>query len=650
MRERLAAALLVSGLGLSAAGAAETPVPVAAFAGDGVFSRPMLSPDGQRMAVIVERQDGDRVVPTLVIYEVPELKVAAVLRTPVRQVMIEHHWVDDKRLVMSNGLEVGRYDAPLPIGNIYASDIDGKRQRYLYGSGRGDTRSMSSAGDTGDGDVHSLPSVPNGHFYLRDSRRLGDKWATVLFDVDSVTGARETVATLPLPGLSFLLQSDGKPRYAFGSDTDNRWVLFRRAADGPWANVPLAAHAGRLGPFAFTPDNRAVYATFTREGGPDSLVRQSMEGDDRATLVQHESGSIDIVLSGPGAAPQPFAAASNVGIPRVHYFEPDRPEAQLHRALAAQFPGAFVNFLSWSADGQRLLFSVISDRDPGAFYLWDQRTARAHLLYAQKTGIDPNRMGERRPISFTARDGLALHGYLTLPAGREARNLPLVLLPHGGPHGVADTWYFDEDAQFLASRGYAVLQVNFRGSAGRGLAFHVAGFRHWGDEVQDDLIDGVKWAIESGVADASRVCAYGASFGAYASMMVLTRAPGLFKCAVGQAGLYDLPLWYQARLGQAQAQKVLAEYFGADEQAQAAISPSRLAELINAPVLLVHGSVDGTTPLEQGTAMRKALVKAKKPHEWVEVSGEGHGFYTRKNQIDFYQRLEAFLAKHIGKP
>ncbi|MDP3820957.1 MAG: prolyl oligopeptidase family serine peptidase [Burkholderiales bacterium] len=650
MRGRLGATLLLPGLWLAPAGAAETLVPVAAFAGDGVFSRPKLSPDGQRLAVIVERQDGDRVVPTLVIYEVPELKVAAVLRTPFRQVMIEHHWVDDMRLVMSNGLEIGRYEAPLPIGNIYASDIDGQRQRYLYGSGRGDTRSMSSAGDTGNGDVHSLPSVPNGHFYLRDNRRPDDKWATVLFDVDSVTGARQTVATLPLPGLSFLLQSDGKPRFAFGSDADNRWVLFRRAADGPWARVPQAAHDGRLGPFAFTPDNRAVYATFTRDGGPDSLVRQSMEGDDRATLVQHESGSIDILQFGPGAAPQPFAAASNVGIPRMHYFEPDRPEAQLHQALAAQFPGAFVNFLSWSADGQRLLFSVISDRDPGAFYLWDQRTAKAHLLYAQKTGIDPSRMGERRPISFEARDGVPLHGYLTLPAGREASNLPLVLLPHGGPHGVADTWYFDEDAQFLASRGYAVLQVNFRGSSGRGLAFHAAGFRHWGDEVQDDLIDGVKWAIDTGVADASRVCAYGVSFGAYASMMVITRAPGLFKCAVGQAGLYDLPLWYQARLGQPQAQKVLAEYFGADEQAQAAISPSRLAELINVPVLLVHGSVDGTTPLEQGTAMRKALAKAKKPHEWVEVSGEGHGFYSSKNQIDFYQRLEAFLARHIGKP
>jgi len=650
---RLAAALLVAWPWLTQAGAAEAPVPVVAFVSDGLFDRPMLSPDGLRIAVIVGMPVDDRLVPTLVVYEVPEVKVAAVLRMPVREVAIEHHWVDNQRLLMSNGFVVGRREAPLATGSVYATDIDGKRQLHLYGRGSGDSRSLGRAGDTGDGDVHVLPGTPNGHFYLRDNRRFDEGWGSVLFSVDSVTGERKQIATVPLPGLGFLMQSDGSPRYAFGTNADNSWLLFRRdAGDSAWKNVPLDTHDGRLQPFAFSADNRAVYASFTKEGGPETLVRQSMEGADRVTLMQHEFGSVNVVQFGPGAAPQPFAAATRLGIPRPHYLEPDRPEAKLHRSIAAQFPGAYVDFLSWSTDGQRLLFSVSSDRDPGAYYLWDQRELKAHLLFTKMAGIDPNRMGERRPIHFEARDGLPLHGYLTLPAGRDPKQLPLVLLPHGGPHGLADSWFFDEDAQFLASRGYAVLQVNFRGSGGRGTAFQIAGFRHWGDEVVDDLIDGVKWAVASGVADASRVCSYGASFGAYASMMVVTRAPEMFKCAVGLSGLYDLPLWFNSKVWYSwpKTKRAITGYIGSDEQAQAGISPSRLASAINVPVLLVHGSADGTTPLEQGEAMHDALTKAKKPHEWVQVPGEDHSFYARKNQIDFYQRLEAFLAKHIGKP
>ena len=637
--------VLAAAISAAPAGAAEAPVPVEAFVRDGLFTRPALSPDGTLMAVIVDRPDGDQVVPTLVVYEVPKLKVVSVLRMPVRQVAIEHHWVDNRRLVMSNGVLVGRHDAPLASGSIFATDIDGKHQRHLYGS-------AWSRSESGNGQVHIRPGLPNGHFYLSDSTRLDQGWGSALFDVDSMTGVRKQITVAPLPGLSFLLQSDGIPRYAFGSDTDNRWVLYSREAQvGSWTNVPLTANTGRFVPLVFTPDSRAIFASFSADGGPESLVRQRVETSERETLAQHEVGSIDVMMFGPGPARQPFAVASKVGVPRLQYLAADLPEAQLHRALAAQFPGMFVDFLSYSADGQRLLFSVSSDRDPGAYYLWDQRTMKAHLLFSNMGGIDPSRMGERRPIRYKARDGVELHGYLTLPQGREANKLPLVLLPHGGPHFVADNWFFDEDAQFLASRGYAVLQVNFRGSSGRGQIFRRAGFRHWGDEILDDLIDGVKWAIDTGVADASRVCSFGASFGAYASMMTVIRAPGLFKCAVGQAGLYDLPMWFQSSrfLEHRQLQRALAEFIGAEEQEQARISPTRLAEGINVPVLLVHGSVDSTARLEQGEAMRNALAKANKPHEWVEVAGEGHGFYTQKNQIDFYRRLEVFLAKHIGK-
>jgi dipeptidyl aminopeptidase/acylaminoacyl peptidase len=237
-----------------------------------------------------------------------------------------------------------------------------------------------------------------------------------------------------------------------------------------------------------------------------------------------------------------------------------------------------------------------------------------------------------------------------MPPGRGEKNLPLVLLPHGGPHGVSDTWFFDNDAQFLASRGYAVLQVNFRGSGGRGTRFLEAGYRQWGGAIQDDLIDGVKWATEKGIADASRVCSYGASFGAYSALMVAIRSPGLLRCAVGYAGVYDLPHIYEEEgtRRSKRNQNYFARAIGRDAVELAAFSPSRHAKDVKVPVLLVHGEEDKTAPPEHAKLMREALVKNGNAPEWMMVPREGHGFYAKANRLAFYKKLEEFLAKHLS--
>ena len=227
----------------------------------------------------------------------------------------------------------------------------------------------------------------------------------------------------------------------------------------------------------------------------------------------------------------------------------------------------------------------------------------------------------------------------------------MVLLPHGGPHGYADEWFYDNDAQFLASRGYAVLQVNFRGSGGRGPGHETAGYRQWGGRMIDDIVDGARWMVAQGTVDEKRICSYGGSFGAYAAAMSAIRAPELIKCVVGYAGVYDLPLIYEERdaLQGRKSYRYYQKVLGQDMAQLAAYSPSRLADKLTAPVLLVHGSADEVTPPVQVQAMRDALIKAGRPPEWFYVSGEGHGFYAQKNRQAFYEKLEAFLAKHIGK-
>jgi dipeptidyl aminopeptidase/acylaminoacyl peptidase len=226
----------------------------------------------------------------------------------------------------------------------------------------------------------------------------------------------------------------------------------------------------------------------------------------------------------------------------------------------------------------------------------------------------------------------------------------MVLLPHGGPHAEGDGWAYDNDAQFLASRGYLVLQVNYRGSEGRGGAFERAGFRKWGTRVQDDLLDGIRWTIAQGYADPQRICAYGASFGAYSAMMVAVRAPELIRCAAGLSGLYDLEVFANdsdtanTDYGRSYITRVL----GTDRKEWRANSPVNLAAQIKAPVFLAHGEIDERTPYSQAVEMKKALERAGRTPEWMSVPGEAHGFYKDENNVEFYKRLEAFLARNIG--
>ena len=265
--------------------------------------------------------------------------------------------------------------------------------------------------------------------------------------------------------------------------------------------------------------------------------------------------------------------------------------------------------------------------------------------------IDPTQMAERRPFVFTARDGLQVTGFLTVPASQGNAKLPLIVMAHGGPIGIIDNWFFDVDAQFLASRGYAVLQVNFRGSGGRGKGFETAGYKQWGLKMMDDLLDGVAWAKEQPEIDGSRMCTYGISFGGYAAMMLPARAPSTFKCAIGYSGLYYLPSAYtqDSMSGDKQGKNYFIKAMGDDPELLKQQSPAMLADRITVPVMLIHGGNDKVTELNQAVMMRDALSKTGRTPEWILEKDEGHGFYDAKRQQAFYERLEAFLAKHLAK-
>jgi len=334
---------------------------------------------------------------------------------------------------------------------------------------------------------------------------------------------------------------------------------------------------------------------------------------------------------------------------RVEWFD-DRFKA-IQAKADASLPGTVNLWINSSRDGNKHLFKAVSERSPGDYYLLDTSRNEFGPIGKVAGWINPEQMAEMKPILYRSRDDLAIHGYLTLPVGRQGTNLPLVVMPHGGPR-LRDTWQFVPEVQFLANRGYAVLQMNFRGSTGYGWAFLQAGNKQWGRKMQDDISDGVKWAIEQGIADKNRIAIFGASYGGYAALMGLISTPDLFKCGICYAGVTDISsqlkhdIVHLAKQFEAIEQERIGDY-RQEKQDLDAISPLRHVDKIQAPLLLAYGGRDPIVSIQQGKQLAKALGKARKRFEMVIEENEGHGFGRETNRFNLFRKIDQFLKANL---
>lgn len=359
----LAAATLSMATMLPAAAAPAPTVPLAAFVYEDQVAHPRLAPDGKHVVLTVRIPDGDRFVPVVMIYALPGMQQTGAVRLPKFQVPADYEWITNTRLAISKGRELGSREKPVETGEILAVDIDGRKQEYLYGH---DMRASSSRGtrygdDEGYGHIEHVPRALNGRLLL-----TSNPWqakTTLLYDVDSRTAVRNLVDHVPHADLRFVLGSDGAPRFAHGVDNDaNRLVLRRNRQSGKWDDISSGL-GQRYIPFLLGDDD-ALYVRYSLDGGPDQLVRDDAASGKRSVLFSDPVASYEGLLYGArfGA---PFGARSTVGRPRPKYFDENSADAQLHKALSAQFPDHYVNFADASADGSVILFSVASDRDPG---------------------------------------------------------------------------------------------------------------------------------------------------------------------------------------------------------------------------------------------------------------------------------------------
>lgn len=615
------------------------------------FGDARLSPGGDYLAISVPLDDRT----ALAVVRLADGKRIGVVQHGRNTHVAEFEWAGPERLVYALGERYGELKAPQPTGELYAVDADGKHQELLVGYRAGNDRSRATHIQPRQAEpvvahlVDPMPEDPR-HVLIGSYTLNGSEVPyTRLEKMDVNSGRRKVIARSPVPQARFLADHAHQARFAFGEGADNADKLYYRERDGAdWALLNDESASGRsMIPLGFSSDDRTAYLQAEETSGPDTLYAFDTAARTLSAIVRDDDCDIHEVLRSP-IDNSPVGAVILDGKPRVEYFDPQGALARLHRSLQASFPGQMVHLGRASADGRLGLLSVGSDRNPGDLYLFDHQAKKAQYLFARAQWVDPEPMAAMEPIGLQARDGTALHGYLTLPKGSAGKGLPLVVYPHGGPIGIQDQWGFDPTVQLLASRGYAVLQVNYRGSSGYGRAFREAGRRQWGGAMQDDLTDATRWAIAQGVADPQRICIYGASYGGYAALMGAAKEPDLYRCAAGHVGVYDLPLIYTtgdtATLDWAEVhyEAVLGR------EGLEAVSPSRIAERIKIPVLLTAGREDETAPPVHTERMHEALRRAGVPVEAKIYPGEGHTFFVEADRIDVYRRLLDFLDRHIG--
>lgn len=636
---------------------AAVTVDVAPYAKRDDFETIKLSPNGDYYAATVP-MEGKSV---LLIVRRADNKGSAGFSLGKNTYVSDFEWVSPSRVIVSMGRKFGALDQPEVTGNLYAINVDGKDSQLLVGP---DVEQMSTGthiqGRTTDfvaaelvdplkgDDKNALVAITPFNKMVGANTVTTDPDALQRIDrMDVETGKRVPVLRAPVGNSEFTTDQRGAVRFVSGADTSNVHKLFYKTAESPtWTEINNELASGHIErPLGFSSDNSVAYLRVGNASGSDEIVAMDPVTRARKVII-HEEGANpgEILYSGR----VPFGARMLGVKPHTAFFDPASEDARLFRSLEAAFPGENVDISSRTDDRRLALVEVTSDRNPGDFYVFDTVAKKADHLLSRRDWFDPSAMAAMQPFDFKARDGMQIFGYLTLPRG-VTTNAPMVVLPHGGPFGIADSWSFDSDVQMLAAAGYAVLQVNYRGSGGHGNAYQRAGMRQWGGRMQDDITDATRWAVAQGFADAKRICIYGGSYGGYAALMGVAKEPTLYRCAVGYVGVYDLPMmfskgdimtWYSGKA-------FLHDWVGEPSEL-GSVSPVNLARNIKVPVLLVAGGQDVRAPIQQSEAMEKALRAAGVPVETLYIRTEGHGFYVEEHKKQFYNQLLAFLDRNIG--
>jgi dipeptidyl aminopeptidase/acylaminoacyl peptidase len=446
---------------------------------------------------------------------------------------------------------------------------------------------------------------------------------------------------------SWITDNKGVVRMAIKSDGANVKYYYRNTDKDTLSLLLETSFKENFSPASFDSTDKMLYVL-------------SNIGRDKVVLVEYDpvaNKEVKELYSNPDYDLDDVSYDRKTKKLKAVYWESDKPEhyffdpfwGNIQKNLDEKFPNYYAYISSYSDDRTKGIAGIISDRLKSKYYTYDFTNGQTAEISNPYPWLDENNMAEIQPISFTTRDGIILHGYLTVPKGVEAKNLPVVVNPHGGPWA-RDGWGFNSEVQFLANKGYAVLQVNYRGSTGYGKKFWELSFKQWGKTMQDDLTDGVNWLVKQGIADPKRVAIYGGSYGGYATLAGLTFSPDVYCCGVDYCGvsnlftfIHTIPPYWKPYLDQ------FHEMVGdpvKDSLLLASASPALNADKIKAPLFIAQGANDPRVNKNESDQMVESLKKRGIVVEYMVKNDEGHGFHNQDNQYDFYGAMEKFLAEH----
>lgn len=473
-----------------------------------------------------------------------------------------------------------------------------------------------------------------------------------IFDVYRIninTGDMTMIAENPGNITGWVTDHDGKLRIALTTDGVNTSILYRKNESDEFRPVITTNFKETLSPAMFTYDNQNVYMLSNIGRDKLAVVKYDIENNRELELI-YEHPEVDVSNLISSDKKKIITGVSFITDKRKnHFFDNERKELQ--EALESKLPGYEVVVSASNRDEDKVIVRTYSDKTRGSVYYYDLKKKELLKLTDISPWLDENNMADQKPIKFISRDGLTIRGYLTLPKGVEAKNLPVVVNPHGGPW-YRDSWGFNPEVQFLANRGYAVLQINFRGSTGYGRKFWEASFKQWGKKMQDDVTDGVKWLIAQGIADPKRIGIYGGSYGGYTTLAGLAFTPDLYACGVDYVGVSNLFSWMAAVPPYWKPYlDMIYEMVGHPEKDSVLLheaSPVFHVDKIKVPLLIAQGANDPRVPRAESDQMVEALKKKGIDVPYIVKDNEGHGFRNEENRFDFYRAMEEFLGKHLG--
>lgn len=611
------------------------PVSVEVFAALPRFDRPKLSPDGTKIATKLAI-DGRQVLVVLPLFDAK--KPPAVIRIGNNDDLNWWRWVGNEWLAVGIGSQQQLYGEDVYATRVAGLSADTKIFKPVDG--------WNHTGVRGD-DV--LWVARDGTPRILLARQTGvetvDQIYPEVVEADLATGKVKRITSGRTKVFDWYADGAGTLRmgYRFDDDTGAGALLYRASNQEPFKTIARSRRRDERGiamPVIFRKDGSTL--AIDDQAGYDALYEMSMPDLRIGKRIYTLDGyDIDGVLPNPSLDDVDGVSVTDKAS-RIEWLDPRLKELQTQ--VDAAIPGRTAHIVSWSADRTKLLVEVGSPSQAGALYFWDTDGGRMQHFLWQNDQLRARRLAPVSTVRYTARDGTAIEAILTLPRARAPKNLPLIVMPHGGPFARdSETW--DWWTQYLAELGYAVVQPNYRGSSGYGRDFARLGQGQWGLKMQDDLDDAIGWAAKAGIADPKRVCMVGASYGGYAAMRAAQRAGGLYRCAVSYAGVSDLDALkrYDSRFLNG---KSLGNWLQKQAPDLKSVSPRFAAAAFSIPILLVHGKEDRRVPVKQSRYMDAALKAAGKPHDYVEQPQADHFFTRNEDRLDFLKRMQAFLEKH----